>query len=196
MPYYMTTQVDAIVSGLITFCGSNLINENDIQGLIGNHQIAQDNWLSNFVIDNYLELVKLQCADKGIKVQTIKFEIFEKGSIPFIVKKIDSCKLLEQDLILVPCNPTGSDHWFLLAVLPKKKCVLALDSLVAENILKPSVESRMEKMATVLAVYDPFQTTGSFFTTLKVISHNKITIMTVESTLACLRSAWLVLGQW
>jgi len=155
MPYYMTTQVDAIVSGLITFCGSNLINENDIQGLIGNHQIAQDNWLSNFVIDNYLELVKLQCADKGIKVQTIKFEIFEKGSIPFIVKKIDSCKLLEQDLILVPCNPTGSDHWFLLAVLPKKKFVLALDSLVAENILKPSVESRMEKMATVLAVYDP-----------------------------------------
>lgn len=193
MPYYMTAQVDAIVSGLITFCCSNLINENDMQGLIGNHQKAQKNWLSNFVIDDYLELVKLQCVDKGIKVQTIKFEIFEKGSISFIVKKIDSCKLLDQDLILVPCNPAGSDHWFHLAVLPKKKFVLELDSLVAEDILKPTVESRMEKMATILADYDPTLQLEDwkFCYNLKSDLPQQDN-MTVRSTLACLRSAWLV----
>ena len=36
-PYYMSTQVDANVSGLIFFSCSALINNNDIQGLIGNH---------------------------------------------------------------------------------------------------------------------------------------------------------------
>lgn len=92
LPYYMSTKVDAIVAGLNPFCGSALINESDIQGRIGNHVIPEQNCLSNFVIDGYLDLKKLSCNDKEVTVQTMKWELFEKGDIATIVqKKCFSC---------------------------------------------------------------------------------------------------------
>ena len=38
---------------------------------------------------------------------------------------------MEQDIVLVPCNPGQSKHWFLLVVLPKEKQILVLDSMAA-----------------------------------------------------------------
>lgn len=153
----MSTQVHAIVSGLIQFCGSTLVSESDIQGVIGNHVSPEKTWLANFVIDDYLELIKQSCTnDIGVNVQTIKWELFEKGDVATLVKESDSCQLMNQDLILIPCNAMGSTHWFLMAVLPQKKVVLALDS-ISGNFLKPTVEARLNKMAEVLATINPTQ---------------------------------------
>ena len=128
-------------------------NRHFIQSLIGNHVSPQQNWLSNFVIDDYLDCIKLACADKGVAVKAIKWEIFEKGKIATLVKEIDLSHL---EIIFIPCNPIQSDHWYLMAVLPQRKLVLALDSLAA-NILKPTVEARFEKMAEVLTAINPKQ---------------------------------------
>ena len=63
-----------------------------------------------------------------------------------------------QDLIVVPCNtnPTHSEHWFLLAALPKKKIylVIVLDSL-AGDIVKPTTHNALNKMGSVLLNVDP-----------------------------------------
>ena len=41
-----------------------------------------------------------------------------------------------QDIVLVPCTPGLSKHWFLLVVLPKEKQILVLDSKAA-SFTKP-----------------------------------------------------------
>ena len=57
-------------------------------------------------------------------------------------------------MIVVPCNPTHSEHWFLLAALPKKKIVIVLDSL-AGDIVKPTTQNALNKMGSVLLNVDP-----------------------------------------
>ena len=49
--------------------------------------------------------------------------------------------LLEQDVILVPCNPGTSKHWFLVVLIKEKQIVV--DSLAASS-KKPSVEEGSE----------------------------------------------------
>ncbi|CAB4041133.1 Sentrin-specific protease 2 [Paramuricea clavata] len=157
LPHYMTIQVDSVMSGLISFCGGSLIDESDLQGLIGNSKSPEINWLSNFIIDDYLKLVKSACIERGDNVQTITWEIFEKASINQVakaMKKDCDFPLMSQDLLLIPCNPEQSKHWFLLAVLPNKKLIIVLDSL-AGSFIKPTVEKLLQKVGLVLAVVDP-----------------------------------------
>ena len=54
----------------------------------------------------------------------------------------------------MPYNPTHSDHWFLLAALPKKKIVIVLDSL-AGDIVKPTAQNALNKIGSVLLNIDP-----------------------------------------
>jgi hypothetical protein len=109
----------------------------------------KDNFLTNFVIDTYFQM--LQAAAANIVV--FPWEQFEKSSIS---KRQPSAKrkLLEQDVIIVPCCPVSSEHWFLLVVLPKEKLMIALDSL-AGKCVKPPAEAAMQKMWVILKKTDP-----------------------------------------
>jgi hypothetical protein len=139
-------EVEAISKDLIQFCGDSLINRHDLVALLGQAKKHEDRWLTNFVIDAYLSLL---ASSKGSNsnVQTIRWELFEKGTIEMLSQIISVNPESKIDIILVPCNST--QHWFLLAVLPKEKVVVAMDS-AAGDFLKPSVGSSMNKMAAVL----------------------------------------------
>ena len=80
LPQYIVTQVDSIMSGLISFGGGSLMNLDDLQSLFGNFGKQEDNWLSNFVIDKYLSLIQSSVSTK-INVLTLSWELFEKGKI-------------------------------------------------------------------------------------------------------------------
>lgn len=60
---------------------------------------------------------------------------------------------MEQDIVLVPCNPGQSKHWFLLVVLHKEKQILDLDSK-AGSFTKPSIEGAVVKMLRILREID------------------------------------------
>lgn len=63
---------------------------------------------------------------------------FEKGESSLVAEHLQQGESpFMQDLILIPCNPTCSEHWFLLTVLPKKKLVIVQDSL-AGDFVKPT----------------------------------------------------------
>lgn len=155
LPHYISTQVDAVMNGLIPFSGSSLISVNHLQGLIGNSTHPQGKWLSNFVIDEYMNLIKSASDDKGVKVKTLSWETFERGESSVSAEALtqDKESPFMQDVILVPCNPIRSDHWFLLAVLPKKKLVLVLDSKAGDYV-KPSSKKCLAKMGSILKDLD------------------------------------------
>ena len=58
-----------------------------------------------------------------------------------------------QDIVLVPCTPGLSKHWFLLVVLPKEKQILVLDSKPA-SFTKPSTVNAVAKMWRILQEID------------------------------------------
>lgn len=154
LPYYLSTQVQAIMQGLIVFSGSKLISLNDLQSLVGNEDNPQDKWLTNFVIDEYFKLIQSASEGKNVKVKPLSWEIFEKGQTLLVARHLqqDESPFI-QDLILLPCNTTHSKHWFLVVVLPKKKMVIALDS-VAGDFVKPTTQKALDKMGSVLKAVD------------------------------------------
>lgn len=108
-------------------------------------------WLSNFVIDSYLECVKNETT--GVEVFT--WEGFKRG----IGKKgrgTDSKKNREAVRAIYgifPCNDRHSEHWFLGVVLPKEKTIFTLDSL-PNAFPKPTAMRQVEKMMALLQKVD------------------------------------------
>ena len=147
------SRVDSIMSGLTSFGGGSLINLNDLQSLFGNFEKQEDNWLSNFVIDEYLSLIQSSVSTK-MNVLILSWELFEKRKIDTIANYLTKKNALNQDLILIPCNPVHLSHWYLLAVFPKEKLVVVLDSLVG-NYVKPSTEKAVSKVANILKAIEP-----------------------------------------
>ena len=147
LPYYLSTQVQAIMKGLIVFSGTKLISMNDLQSLLGNKDSPQDKWLTYFVVDEYLKLIQCASEGKNVKAKTLSWEIFEKGHTLLVARHLqqDESPFI-QDLILLPCNTTHSKHWFLVVVLPKKKVVIALDS-VPGDFVKPTMQKALDKMS-------------------------------------------------
>ena len=129
------------------------MNLDDLQSLFGNFGKQEDNWLSNFVIDEYLSLIQSSVSTK-INVLTLSWELFEKGKIDTMANYLTKKNALNQDLILIACDPVHSCHWYLLAVFPKEKLVVVLDSLVG-NYVKPSTEKAVSKVANVLKAIEP-----------------------------------------
>lgn len=73
-------------------------------------------WLPNFVIDAYLSLVSSTCK----AATAIKWEIFEKSSYKRLGGELlKKGNVFNHNLILIPCNEVGNNHWFLLCVYPK-----------------------------------------------------------------------------
>ena len=113
----------------------------------------KDNYLNNFVIDAYLHLLK---GKSTVSVEVIEWEKFETciGNKPAKQVLKDKAPILEQDVVLVPCNPGRSEHWFLLVVLPKNQKIVALDSM-ARSFVKPTIESAIRKMWGLLKELSP-----------------------------------------
>ena len=184
------------MNGLISFGGGSLINFNDLRGLFGNSEKQEDNWLSNFVIDTYLSLI--QSGDTKINLLTLSWELFEKGKTYTIASYLTTKNALNQDLILIPCNPIQSSHWYLLAVFPKEKLVVVLDSL-AGNYVKPSTERTLTKISNVLIAIEPncnIAKSGPLLSIDLMLFHNKVTHRIVGYSPAYMEDVWLGLAQW
>ena len=83
---------------------------------------------------------------------TVPWEKFDTCSDAKIAEELEgNGSFNEHDLILLPCNPGRSHHWFLIAVLPKLNLVVALDSAASSHV-KPSVNIAMDKCMRVLSL--------------------------------------------
>ena len=155
LPYHLQYRADAIAKGVLSFHGQSIISDTDLKALLGESSVERDNWLSNFVIDNYLEIMRNKYSKDDFKIKTITWERFERavGIVPAreIWKEEDS--LWQQDIIFVPCNSFQSEHWFALAVIPKKKQVVSLDSK-AGDFVKPTIRDALLKMGSFLVELD------------------------------------------
>ena len=137
LPCFLKPMINCIATGRIIFGGSSsLIDSNDLKSLHGHGKTSEDKWVSNFVVDRYLELLKL--ASVNVPMEVVAWEIFEKGvgAVPAkeVLKGISN--ILNQDLLLVPCNIDSSHHWFLLVVQPPLKHVMVFESMPG-RFIKP-----------------------------------------------------------
>ena len=82
-------------------------------------------------------------ANNSLAVETLPWELFERalGSLPVHCLLKGRNPLLLQDVVLVPCNTPESEHLTLLAVLPKEKSVVVLDSMPSNHIKHTSLDA-------------------------------------------------------
>ena len=149
LPLHSSCLVDGILSGHIKFQGNGIIDDNDLKSLTGGHANSEENYLTNFVIDEYLTILKATCTAK--KVSVISWEVFEKCSVKRIFAEKEN--LLKQELIIVPCNPANSAHWYLLVAFLQIRVIAVLDSL-AGDFVKPTAEVSIKKMWLLLKMFD------------------------------------------
>ena len=147
--------VDSLMDGSVAFEGSKLIDSRDLVALRGGMPTSEENYLTNFVIESYFDLIAKQGALQGSKVECIGWECFEKavGRQPAKDALARNAPLLQQDIVIVPCNSENSQHWFLLALLPKQFQILVLDS-TAGNFIKPTAKKAITKMWMLLNELD------------------------------------------
>ena len=155
-PKHKEPLLDCLLDGTVKSNVGSIIDGKDLEALVGGHPLDEDNYLSNFVIEAYLNLL-VNIVPAKTKVEVIEWEKFEKGvggSKP--VKKVLKGKapLLAQDVVFIPCNTGQSKHWFILVVLPMEKKIVALDSL-AGAFIKPTVNNAIKKMWRLLEQLDP-----------------------------------------
>ncbi|XP_074621358.1 uncharacterized protein LOC141879906 [Acropora palmata] len=154
-PDHKQPLLSCVLNGTVIFKGNSVIDDNDRQSLYGQKTQDEDNYLSNFVIEAYLQLIASKGMSQGTKVEFLGWESFEKGFSKGSVQEYLKGKapLMEQDIVLVPFNPGLSKHWFLLVVLPKEKQILVLDSKAAP-FTKPSTVNAVAKMWRILQEID------------------------------------------
>ena len=155
IPSTESSLVDGLVDGLVTFKGSSVIDARDLVALKGCQSKSEDNHLTNFSIEGYLDLISKQSVLQGMRVEWIGWEVFEKavGQQPANIVLKRKAPLLKQDIVLVPCNPGQSKHWFLLVLQPQKCQILVLDSL-AGRYIKPTAKNAISKMLLLLKELD------------------------------------------
>ena len=141
--------MEALKKKLIDFKGSSLIGPDDLTSLTNVNAVQfRDKWLSNFVIDEYMNLIK---SFSHIKVMAVSWEKFERNTSLAVAKdlKDEVSALSVCDLVIIPCNKPNIEHWSLLVVLPKCKIAAVLDSK-AEGFVKPSAQNVLNKIGAVL----------------------------------------------
>ena len=158
LPTYSLPLVELLVSDASNFKGSSLIDQNDLRHLYGNGKTDEEKFLSNFIIDEYFRLLQKASEADGLKTKVLKWELFERGSLVMLAQLMQrNGEFKDQDVILVPCNPMGTKHWFLLLVQPQQKLLAVLDSLPG-YFVKPTTKAAINKMCNVLqqADYESF----------------------------------------
>ena len=143
-----------LVSDASSFKGSSLIDQNDLSHLYGNRKTDEEKLLSNFIIDEYFCLLQKASEADGLKTKVLQWERFERGSLVMLAQMMQrNGAFKDQDVILVPCCPLGTKHWFLLFVHPQQKLLAVLDSLPG-SFVKPTTNSAINKMCNVLQKAD------------------------------------------
>ena len=148
LPSFLATTIGCIKRG------SNLIVNDDLKHLHGNGNTSEEKWLTNFVIDGHLELLKH--ASAGMQVEVIPGRNLKKGVgiVPAQqVLKGNNYYILNQDLVLIPCNVGNSHHWFLMAVQPPLLRVVVIDSMPG-SFIKPTVNKAIERFVKLLKEVD------------------------------------------
>ena len=113
LPVYQEPIVAALLAEAVAFNADPLISSEDLKALSGEEASdSEDMWLPNFVIDAYLNLLSATCAT----VSAIKWERFEKSSYKKLGSELKKGQVFNYNLIFVPCNEVGNNHWFLLCV--------------------------------------------------------------------------------
>jgi len=155
LPYHLQYRANAIANGVLSFHGQSIINDTDLKALLGASSVERDNWLSNFVIDHYLEIMRNTYSKDDFKIKIITWERFERavGIVPAREIWEEGDSLWHQDIVYVPCNSFQSEHWFGLAVMPKKKQMVTLDSK-AGDFVKPTIHDALLKMGSFLVELD------------------------------------------
>lgn len=147
--------VTRLVEGALCFEGSRLIDKEDLLALRGVRPTPEGKYLTNFCIEGYLDVIARQGRLQGQNVEYLGWERFERvvGTKPAEEILCDKAPLMQQDIVLVPCNPLGTQHWFLLAVLPKDHIILVLDSMAA-GFVKPTAKTAINKIWMLLKELD------------------------------------------
>ena len=155
LPYHLQYRADAVAKGVPSFHDHSIINDTDLKALFSQNSIEKNNWLSNFVTDNYLEIMRNKYSMENFKIKTITWKRFEKAIDVVPTKQIwkEGDSLWQQVIIFIPCNSFQSEHWFPLAVIPKKKQVVSLNSK-AGDFVKPTIHDALLKMGSLLVALD------------------------------------------
>lgn len=85
-PNYQDKLLTALMSGAVPFSGVKPIDLQDLSAVIGGSNGTEENWLSNFVVDEYLKLVSSSCKDS--KVHAITWEKFENCSVERLCREL------------------------------------------------------------------------------------------------------------
>lgn len=146
---------ELIISKAIDFKGDPLIDIRDLKDLEGKAAEDESKKITNFIVDAYLQLVKSESAQKGVKVEIFRWEEFEKLVQRQTLKDplTDKDDLFKQDAVFFPCNDTEGEHWFLGVMFPQEMCIIVLDSLPGQFV-KPTVLKRVEVMVSLLLKAD------------------------------------------
>ena len=155
MPYHLQYRASAIAKGVLPFHGQSIISDTDLKALLGASSVKRDNWLSNFVIDHYSEIMKNTYSKDDFKIKTITWERFERvvGIVPAREIWEEGNSLWHQDIVYVTCNSFQSEHWLSLALMPKKKQGVTLDSKPGDFV-KPTIRDALLKMGSFLVELD------------------------------------------
>lgn len=68
--------LNCLLYGLFKFQGSIMIDKLDLESIYGGKQ--RDNYPTNFVIEAYLQLITTTTLSKGLNIETLAWEAFEK----------------------------------------------------------------------------------------------------------------------
>ena len=155
IPPFSSLMAELIISEAIDFKGDPLIDIRDLKGLEGKAAADKSKWVTNFIVDAYLQLVKAGSAQKGVKVEIFRWEEFEKLVQRQTLKDplTDKDDLFKQDAVFFPCNDTEGEHWFLGVMFPQEMCIIVLDNLPGQFV-KPTVLKRVEMMVSLLLKAD------------------------------------------
>ena len=154
-PQYKEPLLNFLLDETVGFKGNNLIDKKDLQGLVGGNTQDEENYLSNFIIDEYLQALVTEASSQGLKAERIGWETFERGVGKKLANDVlkGTAPLLEQDTVLVPCNTGQSEHWSLLVVKPKEREICVLDSKAAAFV-KTSTKNSITKMWDLLQGFE------------------------------------------
>lgn len=80
LPGHREPLVNALADGAVGFEGNSMVDERDLQGLHGfKSSDDQEKYVTNFVIEACLQLIATEGASKGLQVEILGWEQFEKG---------------------------------------------------------------------------------------------------------------------
>ena len=97
------------------FKGNSILDDEDLQSLYGRKAQDSDNYLQT--LSSRLICTSLQPREwPQVQKSKLEWELFEKGFRNGSARESlkEKAPLMQQDIVLVPCNPGLSKHWFLL----------------------------------------------------------------------------------